>query len=93
MGKVTIEKVTGSRLPALIGIFGKSKFEDFRKIVSAGLTEKEIIKTDFLNFRRGYLMKVKLWLISTKKPNVMPKNATIFLMQKIVFLVFVHMDY
>ena len=38
----SIGKVTGSGLPAMLGIFGKSKFEDYWKIVPPGLTEKEI---------------------------------------------------
>ena len=49
-----IKKVTGSHLPALLGIFGKSKFEDYWKIVLAGLKEKEITKIDFGNFISGY---------------------------------------
>ena len=45
------EKVTGSRLRTFLGIFDKSKFEDYWKIVLAGLTKKEI--RNFLNFWRG----------------------------------------
>ena len=46
--------VTGSRFPALLGILGKFKFEDYWKIVLAGLAGKNMIKTDFANFRRGH---------------------------------------
>ena len=45
--KLRYKTVTGSCLPALLGSFGKCKFEDYWKIVSAGLAKKEIIKIDF----------------------------------------------
>ena len=46
MEKIGYKEVTGSHLPALLGNFGKSKYDDYWKIVSEDLTEKEIIKTD-----------------------------------------------
>ena len=46
MEKIGYKEVTGSHLPALLGNFGKSKYDDYWKIVSEDLIEKEIIKTD-----------------------------------------------
>ena len=37
----------------MLDTFGKSEFEDYWKIVLGVLTEKEITRTDFLNFQRG----------------------------------------
>ena len=48
------KKVTGSRLPALIGIHGKNKFDSYWSIVTEGLAESDIFKNDFVNFKRGH---------------------------------------
>ena len=55
--KLRYKKVADSRLPTLPGIFGYSKFEDYWKIVSACLTEKQIINITILNFPRGHKYK------------------------------------
>ena len=48
------KKVTGSRLPALLGVYGKSKFDSYWKIVNEGLSENDVLKTNFINFKRGH---------------------------------------
>ena len=35
-------KITGSRLPALLGVYGKKKFESYWKIVKEGLNESDL---------------------------------------------------
>ena len=72
--KLQYKKVTGNHLPALLGIFSKSKFEDSWKIVSAGLTEKI--------FEEVTTTKMKLWSILIEKPMVMPKIWLFFLCKK-----------
>ena len=52
--KLRQHKVTGSRLPALIGIHGKNKFETYWKIVLEGLQENEVLNNNFHNFVRGH---------------------------------------
>ena len=47
-------KVTGSRLPALIGVYGKKKFDLYWKIVLEGLQEKDVLNNNFHNFDRGH---------------------------------------
>ena len=57
MEKIGYKEVTSSHLPALLGNFGKSKYDDYWKIVSEDLTEKEIRLTEFLSFQRGHHSK------------------------------------
>ena len=45
------KKASGRCVPLLFGIFEKFKFDGYWKIVSKDFTNKEIIKTDFLDFR------------------------------------------
>ena len=45
-------KVTGSRLPALLGFYGKTKFEMTLNIVKIGTTEPEM--KDIKNISRGH---------------------------------------
>ena len=46
-------KVTGSRLPALLGSYGSAKFDQYWKIVNEQLNENDVIK--FIpNFERGH---------------------------------------
>ena len=47
-------KVTGSRLPALIGLYGKNKFDKYCRIVKEGLQESDLINTNLANFKRGH---------------------------------------
>ena len=47
-------KITGSRLPALLGVYGKKKFESYWKIVKERLNETDLFNNCFRNFRRGH---------------------------------------
>nr|XP_047128095.1 uncharacterized protein LOC124808932 [Hydra vulgaris] len=48
-------KVTGSRLPALLGIYGQEKFANYWKIVKEGLNENDFYNTQNIkNFERGH---------------------------------------
>ena len=47
-------KVTGSRLPALLGLYGQEKFTKYWKVVKQGLEESDVLKTNFENFKRGH---------------------------------------
>ena len=51
----------------MVGIFGKPKFDYYLKIVSGGLIEKEITKTDFLNFWRGHQYESEALAYSNKE--------------------------
>jgi len=46
-------KITGSRLPTLLGSHGQEKFMKYWKVVKQGLKESDVIKTNFENFKRG----------------------------------------
>ena len=46
-------KITGSRLPALLGLYGQEKFTKYWKVVKQGLEERDILETNFENFKRG----------------------------------------
>ena len=47
-------KVTGSRLPSLIGLSGNKNFDIYWQIVLHGLKEEDMINTNFCNFIRGH---------------------------------------
>ena len=47
-------KITGSRLPALLGLYGQEKFTKYWKVVKQGLEERDVLKTNFENFKRGH---------------------------------------
>ena len=47
-------KITGSRLPALLGLHGQEKFIKYWKVVKQGLKESDVINTNFENFKRGH---------------------------------------
>ena len=47
-------KITGSRLPALLGSHGQEKFIKYWKVVKQGLKESDVINTNFENFKRGH---------------------------------------
>ena len=47
-------KITGSILPALLGLYGKEKFTKYWKVVKQGLEESDVLKTNFENFKRGH---------------------------------------
>ena len=47
-------KITGSRLPALLGLYGQEKFTKYWKVVKQGLEESDVLKTNFENFKRGH---------------------------------------
>lgn len=47
-------KITASRLPALIGMYGKNKFDIYWQIVQQGLLESDILNNNFTNFKRGH---------------------------------------
>ena len=51
--EVRRNKITSSRLPALLGIYGRSKFSIYWQIVLQGLEENELLSNHFHNFRRG----------------------------------------
>ena len=51
--EVRKNKITSSRLPALLGIYGKSKFNIYWQIVLQRLEENDLLSNHFLNFRRG----------------------------------------
>jgi len=46
-------KITGSRLPALLGSHGQEKFMKYWKVVKQGLKESDVINTNFENFKSG----------------------------------------
>ena len=77
-----IKEVTGSHLPALLGIFNKSKFEDYWKIVLAGLKEKEITKIDFGNFISGYQYESEALAYFNKEGKYNAKKCGYFLCKK-----------
>ena len=48
-------KITGSRLPSLLGIYGQEKFTNYWKIVKEGLNENDIYNTQNIkNLERGH---------------------------------------
>ena len=47
-------KITGSRLPALLGLHGQEKFLKYWKVAKQGLKESNAINTNFENFKRGH---------------------------------------
>ena len=47
-------KITGSRLPALLGVYGKKKFESYLKIVKEELNENDLFNNCFRNFHCGH---------------------------------------
>jgi len=47
-------KITGSRLPALLGSHGQEKFMKYWKVIKQGLKESNVINTNFENFKRGH---------------------------------------
>ena len=47
-------KIIGSRLPALLGVYGKKKFESYWKIVKEGLNESDLFNNCFRNICRGH---------------------------------------
>ena len=47
-------KITGSRLPALLGLYGQEKFPKYWKVVKQGLEESDVLKTNFQNFKQGH---------------------------------------
>ena len=47
-------KITGSRLPALLGSHEQEKFIKYWKVVKEGLKESDVINTNFENFKRGH---------------------------------------
>ena len=47
-------KITGSRLPALLGLHGQEKFIKYWKVVKQGLKESDVVNTNFENFKRGH---------------------------------------
>ena len=47
-------KITGSRLPALLGSHGQEKFIKYWKVDKQGLKESDVINTNFENFKRGH---------------------------------------
>ena len=49
--EVRKHKITGSRLPALLGFYGKNRFEEYWDVVKHGATEKSVYHIH--NIRRG----------------------------------------
>jgi len=47
-------RITGSRLPALLGSHGQERFIKYWKVVKQGLKESDVINTNFENFKRGH---------------------------------------
>ena len=47
-------KITGSRLPALVGLHEQEKFLKYWKVAKQGLKESNAINTNFENFKRGH---------------------------------------
>ena len=47
-------KITGSRMPALLGFYGKSKFSLYWRVVKEGLDENDISANKIVNFQRGH---------------------------------------
>ena len=48
-------KITASRLPTLIGLNGKKSFDIYWRIVNEGLQERDVMNTEFNNFKRGHI--------------------------------------
>ena len=65
-------------LQCLLGVFGKSKFEDYWKIVSPGLTEEKTIKINILNFQRGHQYESKALTYFIKEVKCNDKKIAIF---------------
>ena len=57
--EVRKNKITSSRLPALLGIYWKSEFNIYWQIILQGLEENDLLSNHFFNFRRGREFKGK----------------------------------
>ena len=56
-------KVTGSQLPALLGVFGEKKFQCYWKIVKEGLNKSGLCNSNLKNYHRGHHFEKEAILI------------------------------
>ena len=61
-------KITGSRLSALLGVYVKKKFESYWKIVKEGLNESDLFNKCFKNFRRGHQFEKEALVFFRNQP-------------------------
>ena len=71
--------VTGSRLPALLGIYGKQKFELYWRVVLEGKEEKELLQGNFLNFKRGQMYEKEALDFFCKSSSCYAKQCGFFI--------------
>ena len=89
--KLRDKNVTGSRLPALLGIIGKSKFEDYWNSISRFNRKKYNQDRLFKFLKRSPVRKSNLAYFN-KETKCNAKKCNYFSYKKIVFSVLIQMN-